>query len=358
MPDVVLFGATGYTGRLTAHSLVRRGADVAICGRDEDKLRRLSHETGIEDVRVADATQPAHLVDALDGARVLVSCVGPFVQHGWTAVEAALKARVHYVDSTGEGTFIQELIDRCATSAADAGIAMAPAMGFDEVPSNIAATLAVEGMERPDLVVTYAFPTEASPGTIASSLGILATPSSFIEGGEAVEVGFGERERWAPMPPPLGPRASVSAPLALGRLAPLQYDLESFGTYVTVDTAPRLGLKFFGPLLRGALSSPLRGPIGAVADKVVKSPDPERSRERHWTILAEARTEETWRNVALAGADMYGLTAELLAVAAQTMASDGYGGRGVMTPVQAVGLDTLRTALEEAGVSVEIFEAQ
>jgi hypothetical protein len=144
-----------------------------------------------------------------------------------------------------------------------------------------------------------------------------------------------------------------------GRPGPLQFHFHSFATSTTVDAPQRVGLKLFRPVLGTALSiPPLRNAIEMIAGKAVKSPDPERSHERKWTILAEARAGNAWRNVALAGADMYGLTAELLAVAATAMADDGYTGRGIMTPVQAVGLEPLRSVLDEAGVTVDVFEAQ
>src|SRR5687767_5757329 len=107
MPDVSLFGATGFTGRLTAQALARRGVSFAIAGRDREKLERLADEFEPRpDVRVAAVGDVHALAAALEDVKVLITCVGPFTELGDTAVEAALRARVHYIDSTGEGTFI------------------------------------------------------------------------------------------------------------------------------------------------------------------------------------------------------------------------------------------------------------
>ncbi|MBW3653632.1 MAG: saccharopine dehydrogenase NADP-binding domain-containing protein, partial [Actinobacteria bacterium] len=129
MPDIVLFGATGYTGRLTAHALARRGASFAIAGRDRAKLEQLAATTGGPEVREAAVGDVTGLAAAIEDAKVMITCVGPFVALGDTAVEAALRARVHYIDSTGEGVFVDRLIAR-DRSARSAGIAMAPALGF------------------------------------------------------------------------------------------------------------------------------------------------------------------------------------------------------------------------------------
>ena len=176
MPDILLFGATGYTGRLTALALARRGASFAISGRSRPKLEALAAETGDPEIRTATVGDTASLVTALDGTKVLLTCVGPFEQWGHTAVEAALEAGVNYIDSTGEGTFIARLFRERDAAARSAGIAMAPALAFDEVPADVAATLACEGMNRPDLVLTYAVPTSASSGTVNSALGIISQP--------------------------------------------------------------------------------------------------------------------------------------------------------------------------------------
>src|SRR5688500_1772647 len=145
MPDVLLFGATGYTGSLTAEALGRRGASFAVAGRSADKLEALAARTGATDARVAEVGDTDALTAALSDVKVMITCVGPFGQLGNTAAEAAIRAGVHYVDSTGEMSFIDRLVATYDERARAAGIVMAPAMGFDEVPADVAVTLATEG---------------------------------------------------------------------------------------------------------------------------------------------------------------------------------------------------------------------
>ncbi|MDQ3986874.1 MAG: saccharopine dehydrogenase NADP-binding domain-containing protein [Actinomycetota bacterium] len=356
MPDVLLFGATGYTGRLTADALARRGADFAICGRSAEKLEALGDKTGCSDVRIASAGDADALVQALDGVKVLITCVGPFIQLGDTAVEAAIRARVHYVDSTGESEFIADLIARRSDQAKTVGIAMAPALGFDEAPSDVAATIATEGMHDPELILTYAVPATPSAGTAKSTLHIMTRRARWIEDGAESFVETGRKSRWAPMPAPLGPKRSVSLPLAEGYLAPLHIDLKSLRLYGTVGRAQELALKTV-PAMRLLLGiPPVRGGLEFLLERTVRGPEGE-ARDAPWTILAEAVSKNDRRNVVIQGKDVYGLTAECLATAALHMADEDFNETGVLAPVQAVGLAKLQKELVEQGVSIEVFES-
>jgi short subunit dehydrogenase-like uncharacterized protein len=162
------------------------------------------------------------------------------------------------------------------------------------------------------------------------------------------------------MPPPLGPQAAVSFPLAICHLAPLHAKVTSFRTYSTVDAWQRIAMKATMPAVAAALSSgAVRSLVNKVVDRLPEGPG-DAARERgKWTILAEASTADgAWRNVVLTGTDVYGLTGRTLATAATTMAADGYSGKGVLAPVQAAGLDTLRRELEDFEVRISHYAAE
>ncbi|HYI44819.1 MAG TPA: saccharopine dehydrogenase NADP-binding domain-containing protein [Actinomycetota bacterium] len=358
MPEILLFGATGYTGKLTAHALARRGADFAIAGRNRSKLEALAATTGGPEVRVASVGDVDGLVDALDGVKVLITCVGPFATLGQTAIEAALRAKVHYIDSTGEGPFIGELIENKNEQARRAGIAMTPAMGFDEVPADVAATKSTEGMEQAELTLTYALPTQFSTGTLRSVLGIAASTAVWLENGRPIQVKVGEKQRWAPMPPPLGPRASLSFPLAEARLAPLHLDLRSVSTYMTVGAVEKIGMKAAAPFMPLLANNTLQNMFEKVLERLPEGPNEQQRSKSHWTILGEARAGSKWRNVAISGTDVYGLTAEFLSAGAIKVASEGPADTGVLAPVQAVGLETFEKVFAEHGVNVDVYEAR
>ena len=358
MPEVLLFGATGYTGSLTAHALARRGTDFAIAGRNRDKLTSLARATDPTDVRVVAVGDVKGLTRACDDVGALITCVGPFKRLGATAVEAALGSRVHYIDSSGEIDFIADLITGYADKARTAGIAMVPAAGFDEVPADVALSLAVAGMERSHAVMTYALPSKASIGTLRTIVsGPARSSAAWIVDGRHVEVGTAERSRWAPMPPPLGPKYSLSFPFALGRLAPLHLDLESLELYAHTERARAALMKVGMPAVRALLGlSPLQKAIDVALGNRTSGPDEAARRADRWTLLAEARAGDGWRNVALQGTDPYGLTAETLAAIATKLAREGHETGGVMSPVQAVGLEELQKELIDFGVDFQTWE--
>jgi short subunit dehydrogenase-like uncharacterized protein len=108
---IVLFGATGYTGRLVAEALVDRKLQPMLCARNKEKLDHLSRQLGHLQTAVADAKSVSALAGLLSKGDVLISTVGPFVKYGRTAVAAAIEKGAVYIDSTGEPDFIQTVFE-------------------------------------------------------------------------------------------------------------------------------------------------------------------------------------------------------------------------------------------------------
>src|SRR5229473_5856540 len=140
---IVVFGATGYTGRLVSEALVARGVKPVLAGRNAPALAVLATELGGLETAVADVSSP-ETVRALVARRdVLVSTVGPFVRWGEPAVQAAIAGGATYLDSTGETGFIREVFERHGPGAEAAGCALLTAAGYDWIPGNLAAGLAL-----------------------------------------------------------------------------------------------------------------------------------------------------------------------------------------------------------------------
>src|SRR3954462_907807 len=140
---IVLFGASGYTGRMVAEALVRRGARPVLAGRSANRLEDLSAELGGLELAVADVSHPESVQDLVEPGDVLVTTVGPFKRWGHAAAEASIKRGAHYLDSTGEPPFIREVFERYGPAAEQAGIGMLTAFGYDWVPGNLAGALAL-----------------------------------------------------------------------------------------------------------------------------------------------------------------------------------------------------------------------
>ncbi len=123
----MLYGATGYTGRLVLDELERRGLECVLGGRDEAKLARLADGRGAT-VRVAPLDDARALRELLADASAVISCAGPFTLAGHALVRAAIDTGTHYVDSTGEQPFIKQVFDDHGAAAERAGVALVPAL--------------------------------------------------------------------------------------------------------------------------------------------------------------------------------------------------------------------------------------
>jgi short subunit dehydrogenase-like uncharacterized protein len=148
--DVVVFGATGVTGRRVAAYLADRaaevGADWAVAGRDPARLRKVLSEEGVEapETIVADLADPGTLVAMASRAKVVLNLVGPYTLHGRPVIEACVDSGTHYADLTGEIPFVRQVIDEVGQRAVDAGVKLVQVCGFESLPPDLAVALAAE----------------------------------------------------------------------------------------------------------------------------------------------------------------------------------------------------------------------
>jgi short subunit dehydrogenase-like uncharacterized protein len=144
--DVVVFGATGFVGRLVASYLARHapgGLRIGFAGRSEARLAavRTAVAASTWPLVLADSTDAASLARLANAARVVVSTVGPYRRHGLALVEACAKAGTHYADLAGELLFMRESIDRYGAVAAGTGARIVHCCGVDSVPSDLGVLL-------------------------------------------------------------------------------------------------------------------------------------------------------------------------------------------------------------------------
>lgn len=171
---VVVYGASGYTGRLVCEYLREFNIPFVAAGRSEEKLTEsmTSSVAGIEtadyEVRAVEHTTEA-LIELLTGARVVLNTVGPFSTHGREVVEAALATGTHYADTTGEQDWLITCDEEYGDRFADAGLLLAPGVAQMYTTGEIAAELALEqpGLDTLDIAVFWGgSPTIASTRTI------------------------------------------------------------------------------------------------------------------------------------------------------------------------------------------------
>jgi short subunit dehydrogenase-like uncharacterized protein len=152
--DLVLFGATGFTGGLTAEYLARHapaGLRWALVGRNPDKLaavrdRLVDIDPSLSDLPLlpADATDPASLADVAGRTKVVITTVGPYLSYGEPLVAACAEAGTDYVDLTGEPEFVDRMYVAHHATAERTGARIVHACGFDSVPHDLGAYFTVQ----------------------------------------------------------------------------------------------------------------------------------------------------------------------------------------------------------------------
>jgi short subunit dehydrogenase-like uncharacterized protein len=189
--DIVLYGATGFVGKLTAEYLARAGGDarIALAGRSTDRLlavrKTLGQSAQSWPVVAADAGLPSTLHEMAARTRVVVTTVGPYMRYGLPLVAACAAAGTDYADLTGEPPFVRESIDLYHKQAADTGARIVHACGFDSIPSDLSvyalyrAAMEDSAGELGDTdFVVRSLSGGLSGGTVASMLEILRAVSA------------------------------------------------------------------------------------------------------------------------------------------------------------------------------------
>lgn len=356
---ILLFGATGYTGDLTARSLVSRGASPVLVARNAERVAGLATELGGLESRVADVDDPSSVIDLVEPGDVLVSTVGPFLRFGEPAVRAAAEKGAHYLDSTGEGPFMREVFERWGPVAAGTGAGLLTAFGFDYVPGNLAAglVLAEAGPDAVAVDVAY-FPQgfKTSGGTNASIAGMMLEDGFAFTDGALRTERAGRRVRRFDVAGRSMSAVSLPGSEHLGLPAAFP-QLRDVGVYLGLPPAAARTMS-----ASTALSTPLRksAPLRALgakaAAKLVKGstggPTAEqRARSTH-TMVAEARAADgsVLGRVTMTGPDPYDFTGDILAWGAITAAEQGLAGKGALGPIGGYGLDLLAEGCAMAGL--------
>ncbi|MGH3942067.1 MAG: saccharopine dehydrogenase family protein [Pseudonocardiaceae bacterium] len=368
---IVLFGASGYTGRRTAQELVARGVEPVLAGRDAGKLALLAGQLGGLPTATADVTDAAAMRALIGEGDVLVSTVGPFLRLGEPAVSAAVRAGAIYLDSTGEPPFIRRVFEEFGPLAEQTGASLLPAFGNDFVPGNLAGALALRLADRPAYRIETAYYVTGvgraqvfSRGTLASLLEVAGEQAFTWRDGIRTEP-IGARMRTFPVAGRDRPALTIGASehFALPRLHPA-----GPGKLHEVDVY----LGWFGPATRvlhlsARLTSGLRRLPGAgalrrrgtlalaalAAGRVAPEPDAAALDRVTSHFLGVAYDEQgtPLAEVRLVATDPYRLTARLLAWGAWRAAEHGVSGSGALGPVDAFGLDVLETACTELGLT-------
>jgi short subunit dehydrogenase-like uncharacterized protein len=188
---VVLYGASGYTGRLVAEYLREFNIPFVAAGRNAESIKNvMAHVPGIETANF-EVVEVPHTVEALTqlfkGARVVCNMVGPFIKYGGEVVEAALAAGCHYIDTTGEQDWMRMVDEEYGERYAAKGLLVSPAVAHMYVVGDIASNICLEtpGVDTLDTLTLWGgMPTYASMQSVFT---ILMADHFYLEQNEYVQ---------------------------------------------------------------------------------------------------------------------------------------------------------------------------
>ncbi|SDA35830.1 trans-acting enoyl reductase family protein [Sphingomonas sp. NFR15] len=329
-----VFGATGYTGRLVAAELFRRGVDTRLIGRDEKALSAIA---GAQDVRAVSLNDPSSLVDALRGCDVVISCVAPFTRFGAPVVEAAIAAGCHYIDTAGEQRWVRRVYDEFGAKAAAAGVSLVPAATDDGIPGDLIAGLVAARLSEVDtLRVNHGlFDAGLSRGTMLAFREMAASPPLAWQDGEWRETDAGAREP-ADFPGD-GEQPSWALP------GPEVVSIQRHVRARTIDAT---------------MNADLAAGAASLTDEVIAAapfgPPEDERRATRFTMIAEARAADgTTARGHVTGGDAYGSTA-VIAVEAAVRLGARAAPVGAVPPSLAFDPTEFLDALKPHGITWQI----
>jgi hypothetical protein len=350
MADIVLYGATGFTGNLVAEQLASGDVSFAIAGRNETKLDTLANRlaTGFDtdvETRVGSVDEPASLNAMMRDAKVLINCAGPFTDVGKPVVERAVNNGLHYLDTTGEQHFMKWVQTRLASTALENDLVLMPGCAFEYATGNCAAKIALEKGAH-HLGICYATRGMAmSHGTKMSVVRSISAPGFGYDHGnlEHRRAAYGTYD--VPFPDGRDKKA-LFFPGGEPLTVPQMGDVRTVESVLAVSKPAARMLNLLSPVLPtvvGALSGLLDRLIGLTSG----DPHEQGSRPDFLVIAFDPRKTEFFS--AVAGKDPYDVTARIIVEAASRLARDEGDGAGF---VQIPDVFDTRDFLDSVGLSL------
>lgn len=386
--DLVLFGATGFTGALTAEYLAGHapsGLRWALAGRSLERLERVRDRLVAIDPRhadvelvPADTTDAAAVADLVARTRVLITTVGPYVTLGEPLLAACAEAGTDYVDLTGEPEFVDRMYLAHHATAERTGARIVNACGFDSVPHDLGALFTVQQLQAAGPVTVRGVVRASgmfSGGTFHSAIGAFAraraASAAAAERKQATPRPEGRRSRavagrphrdralglWLLPMPTIDPAVVARSGAALAAYGP-DFTYTHYAGTRTLRYAVG-GAMGVGTLAAAAQVAPVRN---LLLGRIKQGDGPDASRrERSWftvDFVGESEGPEGGRSVhtRVSGGDPgYGETAKMLSEAALCLAlDDNPATAGFVTTAQAMG-ENLTARLVAAGIAFEVL---
>ncbi|WP_207630137.1 saccharopine dehydrogenase family protein [Paracoccus xiamenensis] len=351
MQDMMIYGAYGYTGELTAREAVRRGERPILAGRSDAKLKPLAEELDLP-FRAFDVTEAA---SQLDGVKVLLNCAGPFARTAPALIDACIAAGVHYVDITGEIAIFAHCQERDADARA-AGVILCPGAGFDIVPTDcLAAELKARLPEAETINLAFSFGTKPSIGTATTAIEAMKDGGMIRRDHKLVPVGNGYRIRRISFPD--GRQWAVTLPWGDVYTSGVSTGVPNGMVYAAVPLPMALAMRLTSPF-RGLTAKPaIRTRLDRMVKKFFSGGPDDAARATQRTEFWGEAIAPGGKRLALhfSAPNVYSLTVDTCFEIARWCQSQS-GHAGFQTPSMLLGADFITsrpevTAMTEVGAA-------
>jgi short subunit dehydrogenase-like uncharacterized protein len=331
----VIYGANGFTAKLTIELAISRGHKPILAGRSAEKLAPLATKYGLE-YRAVSLDDAAGLESLLANTHTVLHCAGPFVHTYKQMAQACLKTKTNYLDITGEipvflGVYA---LDK---QAKEAGIAMIPGIGFDVVPSDCLAKFASEHLEgATEIEIALNALSQISAGTMKTVLeGLSAGNGGYLKAGKFVPTKLGEFHKRVKFSH--REKHIVNVALADIASAPRSTGIINVKTYIALSEKKLRNTRLFAGIAGSILKfGPALKLAQMVAANMAKGPSSEMQADSRSYVWARvSKPDGTSLEATLETIEAYRLTAECGLRAVEKLAS--YPLSGAFAPAQAFG---------------------
>jgi short subunit dehydrogenase-like uncharacterized protein len=293
----------------------------------------------------------------LEPCTAVIACAGPFTLHGEPVLAAAADTGTHYLDTTGEQTFMKMVFDRYGDRAAKKGAVLVTGMGFDYAPGDLIASLTAEGMEPLDEIVVAYLVRDFGPtrGTALSGLQVFRGGDLvWRDGGWQPAPRGADGGRWR-FPEPDGDQRTLRYPAGEQITLPKHIETANVRTLLSGMALPPPPLASLAlPVMGLAARTPFKQVADAVINRMPEGPSEESRRKSRFTIVSEARAGSRTRRGTVSGHDPYGLTAATTSQGALLAADPSFDRSGALAPAQAFDPKSFLDALAGFGVAYEV----
>ena len=349
--DIVVYGATGLAGRHACGELDAAGASFAVAGRDETALDRLTYAAA--DRRVATLDDPRALLQAFEGAKVVLNCAGPLAEVGEPLLLAALAAGAHYVDLGGDQAFVHAMYERHESDARHAGLVAVMGCAVNGALGDLAAAWAAQHVcsaieddgdpvrdrpvvrlaeDRPldELAISYVFDELVlSPASQRAVFAAISARGLAWRRDRWETVAPARTRRHVNAGPPIGERDVASFPGGEVITLPRHVAAREVQTYVST-TRDRLASTALRLVAR---AMPLVGKRATELLAPYAPPEEDYARTK-FAVVAQAKRGFSAAQVVVGGSDLYRASAIVAAWVARQLAARKTGPVGMCAPTE------------------------